>query len=80
MRRARIRKEGLKSLFTVLEGTHRVIGPKVEGRTVVLSEIAFDDLPAGVRDCQEPGRYRLMDERSLCGLSEEDTGRIFRSP
>lgn len=64
MRRCRLRKEELKALFTALEETHRVIGPKVEARTVVLSEITFDDLPAGVTDEQGPGRYRLMDERS----------------
>jgi sulfhydrogenase subunit beta (sulfur reductase) len=64
MKRCRLRKEELKTLFTALEETHRVMGPKVEARTVVLSEIAFDDLPAGVMDEQGPGRYRLMDEKS----------------
>ena len=64
MRRCRLRKEELKAIFTALEGTHRVIGPKLEGKTVVLSEITFDDLPAGATDEQGPGKYRLKDERS----------------
>ena len=64
MKKAKLKKDRLKSLFSALEETHRVIGPKIEGRTVTLSEITFDDIPAGVIDDQGPGTYRLLNEKS----------------
>lgn len=64
MRQVRLRKEKLRSLFTAVEETYRVVGPKVENRTVVLSEISFNDLPAGTKDEQSPGRYRISDEKA----------------
>jgi ferredoxin len=51
----------LRNLIAVLRDDGRqVIGPRVEQQTIVLGPVHdVDDLPAGVRDEQAPGRYRL---------------------
>ena len=49
-----------------------VIGPQVAGGAIVLDEIASaDDLPTGLRDEQDDGRYRLSDagDGSLFGYA-----------
>ncbi len=59
MTKAKIKKEDLKALFESLAESYRMIGPKVANGAVVMSEISFDDIPAGYRDRQGPGSYRL---------------------
>ncbi|MEJ2697098.1 MAG: 4Fe-4S dicluster domain-containing protein [Candidatus Sulfobium sp.] len=63
MKKIKIRKGDLEEIFGRLEETHRVIGPKVENSAVVLAEIEFADLPAGVKDLQSPGCYRLENNK-----------------
>ncbi|ROR32758.1 4Fe-4S dicluster domain-containing protein [Inmirania thermothiophila] len=54
-------REGLAALFARLrEAGYAVHGPRVEQGAVVLGPLAsVEDLPRGVVDHQEPGRYRL---------------------
>jgi sulfhydrogenase subunit beta (sulfur reductase) len=61
---AKIRKEHIETVIAILEERHRIIGPKVVNDTVVLSEISFGDIPAGYRDRQSAGSYRLEEQRS----------------
>lgn len=63
MQRIKIKKTDLGLIFGKLKETHRVIGPRLENDTVVLTEIEFDDLPVGVRDLQAPGCYKLENNR-----------------
>jgi len=60
---AKIRKESLKAVFEVLGEQYRIIGPRVVNGTVVLSDISFGDIPAGCRDRQSAGSYRLEEQR-----------------
>jgi sulfhydrogenase subunit beta (sulfur reductase) len=64
MEKARTRKEDLKILFKVLAGSYRTIGPKAVNGAIMLSEISFDDIPAGYADRQGPGSYRLEAEKT----------------
>jgi ferredoxin len=59
MTKAKIKKEHLKLIFDSLKGSHRIIGPKVENNVIVLTEIDFHDIPAGRREQQGRGTYRL---------------------
>jgi len=59
MTKARMSKDRLKSLFETLKGDYRIVGPKIVQGTVILNEIDFDDMPAGSRDRQGPGTYRI---------------------
>lgn len=59
MKAAKIKKEDLRVLFENLASRYRIIGPKILNGTVVLSEISFDDIPAGYKDSQHPGSYRV---------------------
>lgn len=43
---------------------YRVIGPRVVNNTVVLSDIVYEDIPAGFRDIQSAGSYRLENGNS----------------
>jgi sulfhydrogenase subunit beta (sulfur reductase) len=61
---AKIRKENLKAVFEILQERYRMIGPRVEKGTVVLAEISFADIPAGYRDRQGAGTYRLEEQRA----------------
>src|SRR5574338_259371 len=56
-------RERLDALLDLLrEGGRTVLGPTVQDGHLVLDEIrTVADLPAGWRDEQEPGRYRLTD-------------------
>ncbi|GBC86603.1 Anaerobic sulfite reductase subunit A [bacterium HR12] len=65
-----LERDGLGRLIGLLaERGYRVIGPTVRDGAVVLDEVTgLADLPAGVREVQGPGRYRL--ERT-------DDGRLF---
>lgn len=63
MQGIKIEKNDLGLIFGRLKATHRVIGPKLEGGTIVLTEIEFADLPAGIRDLQAPGCYKLGNGR-----------------
>jgi ferredoxin len=61
---AKIRKENLKTVFEILQKRYRIIGPRVEKGTVALAEISFADIPAGYRDRQGAGSYRLEEQRA----------------
>lgn len=53
---------GLQRLLDVLNASHTVVGPVVRDGAIVLGEVSrVGDLPRGVGDEQEPGRYRLRD-------------------
>ncbi len=56
-------KSRLKDFFEVLGPSYRIIGPKIENGVVILAEIKYGDIPAGYRDSQKPGRYRLSPEK-----------------
>jgi sulfhydrogenase subunit beta (sulfur reductase) len=64
MIKAKINKYHLDSLFEALKGSYTVIGPKVEDGVIILAEMDIDDIPAGCKDRQAPGVYRIEDERS----------------
>lgn len=55
----KIHKYSLNHILEKLKSSHKLIGPKVENNAIVLSEIEFCDIPAGYRDEQSPGCYRL---------------------
>jgi sulfhydrogenase subunit beta (sulfur reductase) len=57
----RMAKAELQNLIELLRGDgYLVIGPRVEDNAVVYAEIlGMDDLPKGIRDTQEPGKYRV---------------------
>ncbi len=59
MKLAKIKKEDLKVLFENLAPNYRIIGPKIVGGTILMSEISADDIPAGYMDNQQPGSYRV---------------------
>ncbi len=59
MKLAKIKKEDLKVLFDNLSPSYRIIGPKIVSGAVLMSEISADDIPAGYRDSQQPGSYRV---------------------
>lgn len=63
MKKVKIDKSDLGLIFGKLKKTHRVIGPRLENDTIVLTEIEFGDLPAGVKDRQAPGCYKLDEGR-----------------
>ena len=63
MQRIKIRKKDLALILGKLKETRRVIGPKVENGTIVLTEIEFKDLPAGIADLQAPGCFKLGKSR-----------------
>ncbi|MFO0891175.1 MAG: 4Fe-4S dicluster domain-containing protein [Isosphaeraceae bacterium] len=57
----RIEKPDLQAVIDrLLELGYRVVGPRVSESAVVLGEIrTLDDLPIGISDVQEAGKYRL---------------------
>lgn len=59
MKRVKIIKEDLKTIFEALAQRYRTIGPKLVHGTVVMAESSFEDIPAGYEDRQGPGSYRL---------------------
>ena len=63
MKSVKIKKQGLRVLFDSLRDSYTVIGPKISDGVIVLSEIGFDDIPAGYKDRQGGGSYRLRDEK-----------------
>jgi sulfhydrogenase subunit beta (sulfur reductase) len=63
MEKIKIDKKDLGLIFGKLKKTHRVIGPKLENDTIVLTEIEFGDLPSGLKDLQAPGCYKLASDR-----------------
>ncbi len=64
---------GLDALVRVLAGRgYRVLGPRLSDGAIVYDDIASaDDLPAGWRDRQEAGRYRLerRDDAAVFGYA-----------
>ena len=63
MEKIKTEKPNLGLIFEKLRETHRVIGPKLENDTIVLTEIEFGDLPSGVTDIQAPGCYKLRNNK-----------------
>jgi sulfhydrogenase subunit beta (sulfur reductase) len=57
-----IAKVDLQSLIKILQSDgYTVVGPTIEQEAIVYAEIdSIDQLPIGWRDCQEPGKYRLL--------------------
>ncbi|MEW6117956.1 MAG: 4Fe-4S dicluster domain-containing protein [Nitrospirota bacterium] len=55
----KIRKDSFEAFISLLQESYRLIGPAVDDGVVVMREIVFDDIPAGYRDHQSPGSYRL---------------------
>lgn len=84
MTKAKIKKEHLKLIFDSLKPSHRIIGPKVEGNVIVLSEIAdFQNIPAGYREQQGRGTYRLgsgKDPQTFSFSLGHDSFKRFMSP
>jgi sulfhydrogenase subunit beta (sulfur reductase) len=68
---SKIRKEDLRAIFDILGEGHTVIGQKVRNDTIVLEEIAYADIPAGVRVFEAAGKYRL---------EEQKDGNVFTFP
>jgi sulfhydrogenase subunit beta (sulfur reductase) len=64
----RIEKPDLQAVIDrLLELGYRVVGPRMADSAIVMGEIhSLDDLPIGVTDEQDPGKYRL-------GKNEEGT-------
>ena len=56
----KLKKEHLVFLFSTLQDSHRVIGPKIEQGVIVLGEIDINDIPAGYEDHQKAGSYCLV--------------------
>ncbi len=58
----RMPKAGLDNLIAALQGDgYRVLGPMVRDGSVSFDEVRqTSDLPIGMRDAQEPGRYRVV--------------------
>jgi ferredoxin len=78
-------RDGLDRLIRLLaERGYRVIGPTVRDGAIVLEEVAgLADLPAGVREIQGPGRYRLEraeDGRLFDWAHGPDAGKRFLFP
>lgn len=65
--------EGLAALIGALRrGGRRVVGPRVADGAIVYDDIdGLDDLPRGLTDEQEPGRYKLArrDDDALFGYA-----------
>ena len=59
-----IEKRELRKLFDLLADQYSVIGPALKNEVIVLNEINFDDIPAGYREIQDPGSYRLTKENN----------------
>lgn len=80
-----IEREGLGRLIRLLaDRGYRVIGPTVRDDAIVLEEIeGLEDLPAGVREVQGPGSYRLErsnDGRLFDWAHGPDAGKRFLFP
>ncbi|MEW6214570.1 MAG: hypothetical protein AB1478_05110 [Nitrospirota bacterium] len=55
----KIKKDHLTLIFERLKDSHTIIGPKIEDDVIILTEIDFHDIPAGYKDHQGAGSYRL---------------------
>ncbi|MGJ0511611.1 4Fe-4S dicluster domain-containing protein [Methylocystis sp.] len=70
---ATITVEGLQALLRAIRaGGYRAIGPTVQNQAIVYDDIeSVDDLPRGVTDEQDGGRYRLArrDDDALFGYA-----------
>jgi len=55
----KIKKDHLMLIFERLKDSHTIIGPKIESDVIILGEIDFHDIPAGYKDHQGAGFYRL---------------------
>jgi hypothetical protein len=53
----------LKTLFNKFKGKATIIGPKIPDGEIAIRYCElnnYDEIPRGVEDYQEPGKYRLM--------------------
>lgn len=57
--KVKIKKEHLSLIFNIIRRSHRVIGPRLSENAIVMGEIDFHDIPAGYKDSQGTGFYRL---------------------
>lgn len=84
MTKTKIKKEHLKLIFDILKTSYRIIGPKVEDNVIVLTEITnFHDIPAGYREQQGRGTYRLgsgKDHQTFSFSVGPDSFKRFMSP
>ena len=56
-------KAGFQRLIDTLATTHRVVGPQVVDAAIVLADLArVEQLPVGILDEQDGGRYRLRSD------------------
>ena len=72
-----IEKRELRKLFDLLADQYSVIGPALKNEVIVLNEINFDDIPAGYREIQDPGSYRLTKENNKIFSFTERYGSYF---
>ena len=77
--------EGFRSLLALLrERGYELIGPTVRDGAIVMDPIeGADDLPRGVREVQEPGRYRLEqsdDDRLFAWAHGPDAAKRYLFP
>ena len=68
-----LNREHLPALFKALEESgHKLIGPRVRDGSIGYEEISkCEDLPAGITDNQEGGKYRLSErgDKALFGFN-----------
>ena len=57
---AKLRKDDFPLFLGKLNTSHKVIGPRIEQDVIILDEIQFSDIPAGMEDHQKEGGYRLL--------------------
>ncbi len=77
--KAKIKKEHLSLIFDILKRSHRVIGPRLSENAIVMGEIDFHDIPAGYKDSQCPGFYRLLpgsDQSTKCFGARPSTQQV----
>lgn len=87
MKTTKIKKDYLRLLFDRLKDSYIVIGPREKSGAVILAKIDFDDIPAGYRDIQGSGTYRLnppdLDEKKTVfsfSVGPDSFKRFLRPP
>lgn len=59
----KIRKADIVRFIHNLKKSYRVIGPVLEEGVIMFKEMEPADIPAGFRDRQSPGNYRLLNDK-----------------
>lgn len=65
----KIKKRDLNLFIQNLKSSYRLIGHLIGSGVIMLGEMGSEDLPAGFRDSQSPGYYRLVEKRDDCIFS-----------